>query len=58
MKRDSMKASAKQSNDQNDPAPAGNSVLAFSDNEQLRTGSELQIQETTNASLIENWIDA
>lgn len=58
MKGDSMTSSAKQSNDQNDPAPAGNSVLAFSDNEQLRTGSELQIQETTNASLIDNWIDA
>ena len=53
-----MKSSAKQSNDQNDPAPACNSILAFSDNEQLPTGSELQIQEATSASLIDNWIDA
>ena len=53
-----MKSSAKQSNDQNDPAPACNSVLAFSDNEQPPTGSEVQIQETTGASLIDNWIDA
>jgi hypothetical protein len=58
MKGDSMKSSAKQSNDQNDPAPAGNSVLVFSDNEQPPTGSEVQIQETTSASLIDNWIDA
>jgi hypothetical protein len=53
-----MKSSAKQSNDQSDSASACNSVLAFSDDEQLQTGSELQIQETTSASLIDNWIDA
>ena len=58
MKRDSMKASAKQSNDQNDPVAACNSVLPGSDNEQLSTGSELQDRETTESSLIENWIDA
>ena len=58
MKGDSMKSRAKQSNDQNDPMPACNSVLALSDNEQLSTGSELQNQETTSASLIDNWIDA
>ena len=58
MKRDSMKASAKQSNDQNDPVAARNSVLPCSDNEQLSTGSELQDLETTETSLIENWIDA
>ena len=51
-----MKASAKQSNDQNDPAPVCNSVPPCSDDEQ--PGSELQIQETTTASLIDNWIDA
>ena len=58
MKRDSMEASAKQSNDQNDPVAACNSVLPCSDNEQLSTGSELQDLETTECSLIENWIDA
>jgi hypothetical protein len=58
MKRDSMKASAKQSNDQNDPVPAGNSVLSCSDHEQLPAGSDLQNQETTSSSLIEDWIDA
>jgi hypothetical protein len=57
-KRDSMKASAKQSNDQNDPASAVNSVLPCSDHEQLPVDSELQNQETTSSSLIENWIDA
>jgi hypothetical protein len=58
MKGDSMKSRAKESNDQNDPVPACNSILAFSDNEQLSPGSELQIQETASASLIDNWIDA
>ena len=58
MKRDSMKASVKQSNDQNDPVAACNSVPPCSDNEQLSTGSELQDLETTESSLIENWIDA
>lgn len=53
-----MKASAKQSNDQNDPVAACNSVPPCSDNEQLSTGSELQELETTESSLIENWIDA
>jgi hypothetical protein len=53
-----MKASAKQSNDQNDPVPACNSVMPCSDNEQLPAGSELQNQKTTSSSLIENWIDA
>ena len=58
MKGDSMTSSAKQSNDQNDPVAACNSVLPCSDNEQLSTGSELQDLETTECSLIENWIDA
>jgi hypothetical protein len=58
MKGDSMKSSAKQSDDQNNPAPAGNAGLAFSDNEQLPSDSELQIQEMTSGSLIDNWIDA
>jgi hypothetical protein len=53
-----MKASVKQSNDQNDPVPAGNSVLSCSGHEQLPAGSELQNQETTSSSLIEDWIDA
>jgi hypothetical protein len=53
----SMKASAKQPNDQNDPVPC-NSILPCSDNEQLPAGSELQNQETTSPSLIDNWIDA
>ncbi|MBV9731198.1 MAG: hypothetical protein JO275_00390 [Verrucomicrobia bacterium] len=58
MKIDSVNASAKQSNDQNDPVAACNSTLPCSDNEQLSTGSELQDLETTESSLIENWIDA
>ena len=53
-----MKASAKQSNDQNDPVPANDSVLCCLDNEQLPAGSELENQETTSSSLIDNWIDA
>ena len=58
MKRDSMKASAIQSKDQNDPVAACNSTLPCSNNEQLSTGSELQDLETAESSLIENWIDA
>jgi len=58
MKGDPMKASAKQSNDQNDPVPAYNPVPCCSDNEPLPAGCELQGQETTSASLIDNWIDA
>ena len=53
-----MKSSAKQSNDQNDPVAACNSAVPCSDNEQLSAGSELQDMETTESSLIENWIDA
>jgi hypothetical protein len=53
-----MKASAKQSNDQNDPVPASDPVLCCLDNEQLPAGSELENQETTSSSLIDNWIDA
>jgi hypothetical protein len=58
MKRDSMKASAKQSNDPNDPVPAYNPVLCCLENEQLPADSELENQETTGSSLIDNWIDA
>ena len=58
MKRDSMKTSAKQSNDQNDPVPAYNPALCCLDNDQLPEGSELENQETTSSSLIDNWIDA
>jgi hypothetical protein len=53
-----MKASTKQSHDQDDPVPASNPVLCCLDNEQLRAGSELENQETTGSSLIDNWIDA
>jgi hypothetical protein len=55
---DPVKASATQSNDQNDTVSACNSVLACSDNEQFSAGSELQDLETTSSSLIDNWIDA
>jgi hypothetical protein len=53
-----MKASAKQSNDPNDPVPAYNPVLCCLENEQLSADSELENQETTGSSLIDNWIDA
>jgi hypothetical protein len=55
---DPVKASATQSNDQNDPVSAFNSVLPCSANEQLPAGSELQDLETMSSSLIDNWIDA
>ncbi|MBV8098233.1 MAG: hypothetical protein JOZ31_03650 [Verrucomicrobia bacterium] len=58
MKGDPMKAGAKQSNDQNDPVPAYNPVLCCLDEEQLPAGSDLENQETTSSSLIDNWIDA
>jgi hypothetical protein len=58
MKGDSMKASAKQPNEQDDPLPARNSVLSCPDDEQSSAGSDLQKQETTSLSLIDNWIDA
>jgi len=58
MKGDLMKASAKPSNDQNDPVPAYNPVLGCLDDEQLPAGSEPENQETTSSSLIDNWIDA
>jgi hypothetical protein len=57
-KGDPVKASATQSNDQDDPVPACNSVLPCSDNEQISAGSELQDLETASSSLIDNWIDA
>jgi hypothetical protein len=53
-----MMASVKESNDQNEPAPACNSVPICSGDEQINADSELQIEETTSGSLIENWIDA
>jgi hypothetical protein len=53
-----VKASATQSNDQNDTVSACNSVLPGSDNEQIPGGVELQDLETTSSSLIDNWIDA
>jgi hypothetical protein len=55
---DPVKASATQSNDQIDTVSVFNSVLPCSDNEQFSVGSELQDLETTNSSLIDNWIDA
>jgi hypothetical protein len=55
---DPVKASATQSNDQNDPVSACNSVLPCADNDQLSAGSELQDLETMSSSLIDNWIDA
>jgi hypothetical protein len=58
VKRDPMMASVKESNDQNEPAPACNSVPICSGDEQINADSELQIEETTSGSLIENWIDA
>ena len=58
MKRDSMKASAKSSNEQDDPVPDCNSVVSCAKNEQLPADFELEDQETTGSSLIENWIDA
>ena len=58
MKRVSMKDSAIQSNDQNDPVAACSSTLPYADNEQLSTGSDLHDLETAESSLIDNWIDA
>jgi hypothetical protein len=55
---DSVKASAKQSSDQNDPVSISNSVALCSDDEQIPGGSEPENQDTTGSSLIENWIDA
>jgi hypothetical protein len=55
---DPVKASATQSNDQNDTVSACKSVLPGSDNEQIPGGVELQDLETTSSSLIDNWIDA
>jgi hypothetical protein len=58
MKGDSLMASAKQPNDQNDPVSGGNSVALCSDSEQPALTSALENQETTSSSLIDNWIDA
>jgi hypothetical protein len=58
MKGDSLMASAKQPNDQNDPVSTGNSVALCSESEQPAATSSLENQETTSSSLIDNWIDA
>ena len=52
-----MEASTKEPDEQNGLVSASDSALPCSDNEQLPAGSELQSQETTTPSLIENWID-
>ena len=51
-------ASATKPNEQNDSVSTSNSVALCSDDEQLSGDSELENQETTGSSLIENWIDA
>jgi hypothetical protein len=58
MKGDSLMASAKQPNDQNDPVFNDISVALCSDSEPPATTSALENQETTSSSLIDNWIDA
>jgi hypothetical protein len=58
MKGDSVMASAREPNEQNDSVSTCNSVALCSEDEQLSGGSELENQETTGSSLIENWIDA
>jgi hypothetical protein len=58
MKEDSLKTSAKQPNDQNDPVSAWNSVLHCSNDEPLPGDSEPESQDAPGSSLIENWIDA
>lgn len=58
MKGESVKASATKPNEQNDSVSTFNSVALCTDDEQLPRGSELEDQDTTGSSLIENWIDA
>jgi hypothetical protein len=58
MKGDSLMASAKQPNDQNDPVSGGKSVALCSESEQPAANSALENQEATSPSLIDNWIDA
>jgi hypothetical protein len=58
MKGDSLMASPKQSNDQNHPVSTGQSVALCSDSKQPAANAALENQETTNSSLIDNWIDA
>lgn len=53
-----MNASATKPNEQNDSVSTFDSVALCSDDEQLPRGSELENQDTTGSSLIENWIDA
>jgi hypothetical protein len=58
MKEDSLMASVKQPNDQNDPVSSGKSVALWADSEKPAATSALESQETTSSSLIDNWIDA
>jgi hypothetical protein len=58
MKGDSIMASATKLNEQSDPVCTCNAVALCSDDVQLPGGSELENQDTTASSLIENWIDA
>jgi hypothetical protein len=53
-----VKASATKPNEQNDSNSTSNYVALCSDDEQLPGGSELENQDATGSSLIENWIDA
>ena len=50
--------SAKQPNDQKDPAVAGSSNANCAENGQLASGCFLESQEPTKTSLIDDWIDA